>query len=225
MDEAILDVVELVDVIHNCLTLILHKMLDKGISADGNSEANVAVNHKGPRREQRTEVIKGGIGSEHAQGGSVGVGRRDTLDEKLGHGLLCAVEGDNIETVCGELRNMFEYFRAMRTTKSHLRYVDYLGNVLDAWGKTGGQQGDALEMIVFCLSAHHLWGRTLAKYNQDACAVAYADDDNIKAKLSVALEVLSDLKHARRWPLRARTGSHRWPCLPGRQGLAGGIIR
>jgi hypothetical protein len=170
-------------------------MLDKGISADGNSEANVAVNHKGPRREQRTEVIKGGIGSEHAQGGSVGVGRRDTLDEKLGHGLLCAVEGDNIETVCGELRNMFEYFRAMRTTKSHLRYVDYLGNVLDAWGKTGGQQGDPLEMIVFCLSVHHLWGRTLAKYNQDACAVACADDGYIRAKLSVALEVLSDLKH------------------------------
>ena len=27
-------------------------------------------------------------------------------------------EGDNIETVCGEIRNMFEYFRAMRTTKS-----------------------------------------------------------------------------------------------------------
>jgi hypothetical protein len=31
VDEAILDVVELVDVIHNRLTLILHKMLDKGI--------------------------------------------------------------------------------------------------------------------------------------------------------------------------------------------------
>ena len=29
VDEAILDVVELVDVIHNCLTLILDKMLDK----------------------------------------------------------------------------------------------------------------------------------------------------------------------------------------------------
>ena len=28
---------------------------------------------------------------------------------------------------------MFEYFRAMRTTKSHLRYIDYCGNVLDAW--------------------------------------------------------------------------------------------
>ena len=28
---------------------------------------------------------------------------------------------------------MFEYFRDMRTTKSHLRYFDYCGNVLDAW--------------------------------------------------------------------------------------------
>ena len=89
---------------------------------------------------------------------------------------------------------MFEYFKAMRTTKSHLRYFDFCGNVLDAWGKTGGQQGDPLEMIVFCLTIHHLWGRTLDKYNQDACAVAYADDGYIKAKLSVVLEVLSDIK-------------------------------
>ena len=89
---------------------------------------------------------------------------------------------------------MFEYFRAMRTTKSQMRYFDYCGNVLDAWGKTGGEQGDPLEMIVFCLTVHHLWGRTLAKHNQDACAVAYADDGYIKAKLSVALEVLSDIK-------------------------------
>ena len=48
-------------------------------------------------------------------------------------------------------------------------------------------------MIVFCLSIHHISGRTLAKHNQDACAVAYADDGYIKAKLSVALEVLSDI--------------------------------
>ena len=37
-------------------------------------------------------MIEGGIGSEHAQGGSVRVGRRDTLDEKLGLRLLRAVE-------------------------------------------------------------------------------------------------------------------------------------
>ncbi len=61
--------------------------------------------------------------------------------------------------------------------------------------KTGGQQWDPLEMMVFCLSVHHIWGRTLAKHHKDACAVAYADDGYIKAKLSFALEVLSDLKH------------------------------
>ena len=120
----------------------------------------------------------------------------DVLGGKASCDYACGLkEGDNIETVCEELRNMFQYFRAMRTTKSHLRYFDYLGNVLDAWGKTGGQQGDPLEMIVFCLSVHHLWGRTLNKHHQDACAVAYADDSYIKAKLSVALEVLSDIKH------------------------------
>jgi hypothetical protein len=51
-------------------------------------------------------------------------------------------EGDNIETVCTELRNMFSYFKALRTTKSHLGYFDFCGNVLDALGKTCGQQGD-----------------------------------------------------------------------------------
>ena len=54
MDEAILDVVELVDLVHNCLTLILHKMLDKGISANGNPKANVAINHKA-HHEESTE--------------------------------------------------------------------------------------------------------------------------------------------------------------------------
>jgi hypothetical protein len=51
---------------------------------------------------------------------------------------------------------MFECFRAMRTTKSHLRYFDYLGNVLDAWGKSGGQQGDALERTIRSCSAYLL---------------------------------------------------------------------
>ena len=65
--------------------------------------------------------------------------------------MLCGFkEGDNIETVCEELRNMFQYFKVMHTTKTHLRYFDYLGNVLDDWGKTGGQQGDPLEMIFTC---------------------------------------------------------------------------
>jgi hypothetical protein len=36
------------------------------------------------------------------------------------------------------------YKNMQATTKSHLHYFDYCGNVLDTWGKTGGQQGDPL---------------------------------------------------------------------------------
>ena len=49
-------------------------------------------------------------------------------------------------------------------------------------------------MSVFNLTIHHSWGRVLAKYPQ-ARALAYADDGYIKAKLSVALQVLAELKH------------------------------
>ena len=77
------------------------------------------------------------------------------------------------------------------------------GNSLDAVALAGftakrcgldAGSGDSLEMIVFCISIHHLWGRTLAKYQQHACAIAYADDGYIKAKLSVVLKVLSDIQ-------------------------------
>ena len=71
--------------------------------------------------------------------------------------------------------------------------VDWDGQVHLAKGKTGGQQGDPLEMLIFNLTIHHLWGRVLAKF-QEARAVAYADDGYIKAKLSVALQVLAELK-------------------------------
>ena len=43
MDEAILDVVELIDVLHNFLTLFRYKVLDKSVSANGNPKANVTV--------------------------------------------------------------------------------------------------------------------------------------------------------------------------------------
>ena len=44
----------------------------------------------------------------------------DVLGGKASCDYACGLkEGDNIETVCEELRTMFEYFKAMRTTKSH----------------------------------------------------------------------------------------------------------
>jgi hypothetical protein len=50
-------------------------------------------------------------------------------------------------------------------------------------------------MIIFCLSIHHLWGRTMQSYTEDR-AIAYADDGYIyiSAPLSVALRILADLK-------------------------------
>jgi hypothetical protein len=48
-------------------------------------------------------------------------------------------------------------------------------------------------MLIFNLTIHHLWGRVLAKF-QEARAIVYVDDGYIKAKLSITLQVLSELK-------------------------------
>ena len=99
---------------------------------------------------------------------------------------------DVIGTV-DSLTNLFGYFKVIHTCHAKLRYFDWDGQVHLTKGKTGGQQGDPLEMLIFNLTIHHLWGRVLAKF-QEARAVAYADDGYIKAKLSVALQVLAELK-------------------------------
>ena len=82
----------------------------------------------------------------------------------------------------------------MRTCHAKIRYFDWDGQLHLTKGTTGGQKGDPLEMLVFNLTTLHLWGRTLAKYPQ-APALAYADDGYIKARMSVALQVLAELKH------------------------------
>ena len=71
--------------------------------------------------------------------------------------------GDAIAT-CETLSNMFGYFKTMRACHAKLRYFDWDGQVHLAKGKTGGQQGDPLEMLVFNLTIHHLWGRVLSKF-------------------------------------------------------------
>jgi hypothetical protein len=82
--EAILDVVELINVLHNFMTPFRYKVLDKSVSANGNPKANVAVVYKGLGGEQRTEVGEGGISSKQALCGRVRLSRRDTPDKNLG---------------------------------------------------------------------------------------------------------------------------------------------
>jgi len=117
----------------------------------------------------------------------------DMISGRASRDYACGIkEGDVIGTV-DSLTNLFGYFKAMRGCHSKLRYFDWDGQVHLAKGKTGGQQGDPLEMLIFNLTIHHLWGRVLAKF-PEARAIAYADDGYIKAKLSIALQVLAELK-------------------------------
>jgi len=55
---------------------------------------------------------------------------------------------------------------------SKLRYFDWDGQVHLPKGKTGGQEGDPLEMLIFDLTIHHLWVRVLAKF-QEARAISF----------------------------------------------------
>ena len=50
----------------------------------------------------------------------------DVLGGTASRDYACGLkEGDNFETVCDELRNMFEYFKAMRTTKWLWRHAQH----------------------------------------------------------------------------------------------------
>jgi hypothetical protein len=91
------------------------------------------------------------------------------------------------------LTHLFGYFKVIRTCHGKLRYFDWDGQVHLAKGKTSGHQGDPLEMLIFNLTIHHLWGRVLPKF-QEARAIEYVDDGYIKAKLFVVLQVLTELK-------------------------------
>ena len=69
---------------HKGLTLILYKVLDKSISADGNPKSNVAVNLKRRGREQGTEVHEGGIGNEQTCAAACASAAEIPLYENLG---------------------------------------------------------------------------------------------------------------------------------------------
>ncbi len=53
------------------------------------------------------------------------------------------------------LSNLFGYFKTLRTCRDKLRYFHWDGQVHLTKDKTGGQQGDPLEMLVFNLTIHN----------------------------------------------------------------------
>jgi hypothetical protein len=72
----------------------------------------------------------------------------DILSGRASRDYACGLKrGDAIAT-SETLSNMFGYFKAMRACHAKLRYFDWDGQVHVAKGKTGGQQGDPLEMFM-----------------------------------------------------------------------------
>ena len=94
-----------------------------------------------------------------------------------------------------EIRNFFPYFRAVHEHAGNLRYTDYKGHLHHIKGTKGGQQGDPLEMLSFCLATYPVWSRVMARHAK-ARAVAFADDGYIHDDLLNALMVLADLRSA-----------------------------
>ena len=117
----------------------------------------------------------------------------DMISGRVSHDYTCGLKrGDVIPTV-DTLTNLFDYFKVMRTCHGKLRYFDWDGQVHLVKGKTVGQQGGPLEMLIFNLTIHHLWGRVLAKF-QEPRTIPFSDDEYIPVKLSVSFQVLTELK-------------------------------
>jgi hypothetical protein len=117
----------------------------------------------------------------------------DCISGRASRDYVCDLKQGHVIGTVDSPTNLFGYFKAMRGCHSKLRYFDWDGQVHLVKGKTDGQLGDPSEMLIFNLTIHHLWGRVVAKF-QEARAIAYADDGYIKAKLSIALQVLAELK-------------------------------
>ncbi len=87
----------------------------------------------------------------------------DIISGRASRDYACGIKKGDVIATTDTLSNMFGFFKAMRACHAKLRYFDWDGQVHLA-SKTGGQQGDPLEMLVINLTIHHLWGRVLSKF-------------------------------------------------------------
>ncbi len=112
----------------------------------------------------------------------------DVLNGRVSRDYVCGLKKGDVIPTCDTLSNLFGYFKDMWMCEAKLRYFDWDGQVHIVKGKTGGQQGDPLEMLIFNLTVNHIWGQVLPKF-QGSRTIVYADDGYIKGNLSVVLQV------------------------------------
>ena len=89
------------------------------------------------------------------------------------------------------LNPFFPYFRSMNDVSSRNRFIDHEGSIHYIEGTKGGQQGDPLEMLRFCLTVLPIWGRILNRHSQTIGA-AYADDAYLMGQIEPTLRALAD---------------------------------
>ena len=95
----------------------------------------------------------------------------------------------------------FLYFKAIHDGAGTFRYTDSTGMVHHIRGTTGGQQGDPLEMLRFCLTIHPFWGRVMTRHPA-ARAVAFADDGLVyDTFLSTSISGLNCVTLSKRIPM------------------------
>ncbi len=88
----------------------------------------------------------------------------DVLNGRVSWDYACGLKIGDVIPICDNLSNLFGYFKVIRTCEMKIRYFDWDGQVHIDKGKTGGQQGDPLEMLIFYLTVHHIWGRVLTVF-------------------------------------------------------------
>ena len=72
----------------------------------------------------------------------------DMISGRVSRDYVCGLKRGDVIPTCNTLTNLYVYFKAMHTCHAKLRYFDWDGQVHLAKGKTGGPQGDPLEMLI-----------------------------------------------------------------------------
>jgi hypothetical protein len=98
--------------------------------------------------------------------------------------------GENILTF-PELRHAFPYFRSMHSDHSINWFFDHKDVSHTIYGTTGGQQGDPLEMLRFCVTTHPIWARIMNR-SPTTQGAAFADDCFLMDTLPQVLRVAAD---------------------------------
>jgi hypothetical protein len=117
----------------------------------------------------------------------------DVLSGRASRHYACGLKEGQATPTCGTLSNLFGYFKAMRTCHAKLRYLYWDGQVHLGEGQNRRTAGGPLRDVTISFNYSPFMG-TCSRKVSGGPGGCFADDGCIKGKLSVALQVLAELK-------------------------------